>query len=128
MIGEWLDKTIYYLISENTRFYSPSPYDLSCWWDVKHKHTNNQVLLIDRTNQPLAFYNLFLAYVLSTKPIPGICFVHNHYTMLANITYSWNFVNKLILGIPFVHSDYADHFIRFNITYSWQIGSAVAQW
>ena len=19
----------------------PSPYDLSCWWDVKHKHNNN---------------------------------------------------------------------------------------
>ena len=20
---------------------APSPYDLSCWWDVKHKHNNN---------------------------------------------------------------------------------------
>ena len=41
-----------------------------------------QVLLIDRRNRPLAFFGqriLFFAYVLSTKPIPGIYFVHNHY-------------------------------------------------
>ena len=23
---------------------APSPYDLSCWWDVKHKHNNNNNL------------------------------------------------------------------------------------
>ena len=23
---------------------APSPYNLSCWWDVKHKHNNNMYL------------------------------------------------------------------------------------
>ena len=32
---------------------------------------------------------LFLAYILSTKPIPGMCFAHNHcagHLILFNIT------------------------------------------
>ena len=37
-------------------------------------------------------HNLFLAYILSTRPTPGIRFGHSYY---------------------------ASHFIRFNITYSW---------
>ena len=24
---------------------APSPYDLSCWWDVKHKRNNNIIVL-----------------------------------------------------------------------------------
>ena len=39
---------------------APSPYDLSCWWDVKHKHNNNSwsitqslELKVDREHYPL---------------------------------------------------------------------------
>ena len=38
-----------------------------------------QILLIVRLNRPIAYFgqhNLSLVYVLSTKPIPGICFVN----------------------------------------------------
>ena len=38
-------------------------------------------------------HNLFLGYILSAKPIPGLCFVHNHcadHLIWLNITYSWH--------------------------------------
>ena len=31
---------------------APSPYDLSCWWDVKHKHNNNPLIY---SFEPLLF-------------------------------------------------------------------------
>ena len=89
----------------------------------KHK-----VLLIDRTNQSLVNityswhtfgqhnlffgqHNLFLAYILSTKPIHGICFVHNH--CASHII--WFNINKTYCW----HTFWSQYFIKFNITYSW---------
>ena len=80
-----------------------------------------KVLLIERTNQPLVFYGqptLFLAYVLSIKHIPDICFVHNHYAGHLIWFLAYILSTKPISGIGFGHSYYAGHFIRIILTYS----------
>ena len=86
----------------------------------------------DRQNK-LTFgqHNLLLAYVLSTKPIPGICFANDHCAgdLIWFNTYSWHRFcqQNLFLCIRFVHSDYTGHFLGFWHTFCQSVKPGVFQ-
>ena len=72
----------------------PSPYDLSCWWDVKHKHDNN--------NYNMLVYDLcvFLTRAISTREMvlvyrPTSTYFNINWELSSNHLHHENFRNSL---------------------------------
>ena len=54
---------------------APSPYDLSCWWDVKHKHNNNKMWFcckIENFAKSAQIWSQRILLVLTKKRVPSI--------------------------------------------------------
>ena len=104
-------KTAYYLILEIIILFG------------KHK-----VLMTERTNP--TFVNITYSWhihILSTKPIPGICFAHNHcagHLIWININYSWHTIYQQNLFLELrsqllcwlLHKVRHNLFLAYNIT------------